>query len=70
MSSMRCLSARDGDVKWIPVRAAAKLLQVSRQRVARLCKTGGLLSVNYDGTVLVSLRSVENRLAGSGKEGR
>lgn len=52
----------DGEVKWIPVRAAAKLLGVSRQRVARLCKVGGLVSVSMEGTRLVSLRSVEMRI--------
>jgi len=67
MSSTHTLHGYDGDVKWIPVRAAAKLLNVSRQAVARQCRTGGLVSVLYEHTRLVSLRSVENRLAGGRK---
>jgi len=62
-------SARhDGDIKWIPVRAAAKMLRVSRQRVAYLCKIGTLVSVVYESTRLVSLRSVEVRKIAVGKE--
>ena len=68
VSSTRILIGYDGDVKWIPVRSAAKMLKVSRQRVAFMCKTGALVSVIYDSTRLVSLRSVHNRLIGTGKE--
>jgi len=68
MSSTRSLGGYDGDIKWIPVRAAAKMLGVSRQRVAHLCKIGLLVSVIYESTRLVSLRSVEVRKAGLRKE--
>jgi len=68
MSSTRSLGGYDGDIKWIPVRAAAKMLGVSRQRVAYLCKIGLLVSVIYESTRLVSLRSVEVRKAGLQKE--
>jgi hypothetical protein len=61
MSSAKSLGGYDGDIKWIPVRAAAKILQVSRQRVSYLCRSGALVSVIYESTRLVSLRSVENR---------
>jgi hypothetical protein len=57
----------DGDIKWVPVRAASKILELSRQRVSYLCKIGALVSVLYDGTRLVSLRSIENRLDGKGR---
>jgi len=54
----------DVGIQWIPVRAAAKMLKVSRQRVHRLCRVGELTSRNMEGTVLVSLRSVHSRLVG------
>lgn len=50
-------------VKWIPVRAAAKMLKVSRQRVGMLCRTGVLRSELIESTRLVSLRSVVERVA-------
>ena len=59
--------AYDGEIKWIPVRAAAKMLSVSRQRVAKLCKTGALVSVVMESTRLVSQRSVANRMVSLGK---
>ena len=68
MKSTHGSGGYDGEVKWIPVRAAAKMLKVSRQRVARLCKTGGLVSVVMESTRLVSLRSVSNRQLGLGKD--
>jgi hypothetical protein len=49
-------------VQWIPVRTAAALLAVSRQRVARLCKFGQLESILIDGTRLVSHQSVMERI--------
>jgi hypothetical protein len=54
-----------GELKWIPVRSAAKMLGCSRQRVAKLCKTCQLVSMNVDGTVLVSAESVRQRVAAS-----
>jgi hypothetical protein len=53
----------DGDIKWIPVRSAAKMLRVSRQRVHQLIEAGGLVGIMQDRTMLVSLRSVEARIA-------
>jgi len=49
------------DVRWIPVRAACRVLKVSKQRVHALCSEGLLTSIVYDGTRLVSLESVEAR---------
>jgi hypothetical protein len=58
----------DGDVRWLPVRTAAKMLQVSMTRVYQLIERGDLLSIKVDSTVLVSGRSVEART--SAMEGR
>jgi len=49
------------DVRWIPVKAAADLLEVSRQRVDQLCREGVLVSIKYAGTNLVSVRSCDAR---------
>ena len=68
MSSTHISGGYDGEIKWIPVRAAAKMLKVSRQRVHRLCKIGALVSIVYESTRLVSLRSVENRKVQREKE--
>lgn len=51
----------DGDVKWVPVRTAAKQLGVSMARVYQLIKDGSLVSVKSDMTVLVSMRSCSAR---------
>jgi len=51
----------DGDVKWIPVRTAAKMLSVSMARVYQLIESGELVSVKSDMTVLVSLKSCNAR---------
>jgi excisionase family DNA binding protein len=48
---------------WIPVKTAAKMLKVSRQRVYELIKDGGLAWCKMDSTVLVSRSSVEARVA-------
>lgn len=53
----------DGDIRWIPVRAAAAALRVSRQRVYQLIDQGAVVSMTVNGTVLVSQRSVEGRIA-------
>ena len=53
----------DGDVRWIPVSAAAKMLRVSRQRVYQLIANGSLVWMKVDASVLVSHRSVEARVA-------
>jgi hypothetical protein len=68
LSSTRILSGYDGDVKWIPVRAAAKILGVSRQRVQKLCRTDQLVSIVIESTRLVSLRTVEMRRDNKRKE--
>ena len=51
----------DGDVKWIPVRTAAKLLKVTMARIYQLIESGELVSVKSDMTVLVSLKSCNAR---------
>lgn len=51
------------DLKWIPVSVARTLLMVSRQRVYQLIEAGALVAQNANGTVLVSQRSVEARIA-------
>lgn len=68
MSSIKHSGGYDGDIKWIPVRAAAKMLRVSRQRIAQLCNRGFLNSLVYESTRLVSLRSVEARMQMQKKE--
>lgn len=50
------------EVKWIPVSAAARMLRVSRQRVHQLCRLGYLRSELIERTMLVSLRSVTERV--------
>lgn len=57
------------DLRWIPVSAAAKLLLVSRQRVYQLIDAGALVAQSVDGTVLVSQRSIEARIALLREEG-
>lgn len=52
----------ESEVKWIPVRAAAKMLKCSRQRVHSLCRRGVLRSELIECTMLVSLRSVSERV--------
>lgn len=51
----------DGDVKWVPVRTASKMLGVSMARVYQLIKAGELSSIKQDLTVLVSVRSCDAR---------
>lgn len=53
----------DGDVKWVPVRTAAKMLQVSMARVYQLIERGELCSVKVDLTTLVGLRSIDGLIA-------
>lgn len=50
-------------ITWVPVGTAARLLEVSRQRVYVLCDQGKLSAQDMDGTVLVSLSSIRNRIA-------
>lgn len=51
------MKSMDEDIRWIPIPQAAKLLGISRQRVAILCKEGVLATRNYGGKELVSVRS-------------
>ena len=53
---------RDGEVKWIPVSTAAKTLGVSTKRVYQIIDAGGMVSMKVDSTVLVSARSVDDRV--------
>ena len=53
--------AYDGEVKWVPVRTAAKALGVSMARVYQLIDKGELVSMKVDLTVLVSMRSCAAR---------
>lgn len=52
----------DGEtMKWISVRAAAKLLSISVQRVYQLLESGGLVGCWSGETRLVGRQSVEGR---------
>jgi len=51
----------DGEVKWVPVRTAAKTLGISMARVYQLIARGELVSMKVDMTVLVSMRSCNAR---------
>lgn len=48
-------------IDWIPVRSAAKTLDVSRQRIYNLCNEGKLVSIKIEGVLLVSVASVNDR---------
>lgn len=48
---------------WIPVKTAARMLGVSRQRVYELIRQGGLAWCKMDNTVLVGRSSVEERIS-------
>lgn len=48
--------------KWIQCATAGRLLEVSRQRVYQLCRTGVLASRFYDGRRYVSMKSVIQRI--------
>jgi hypothetical protein len=60
----------DGDVKWVPVRTASKVLGVSMARVYQLIARGDLVSMKVDLTVLVSMRSCNARQLELGLEAR
>ena len=47
---------------WIPAKTAAKMLEVSRQRVYKLIQEGKLGSVTMDGVFFVSRATVESRI--------
>jgi len=48
---------------WLPTRAAAEMLNVSRQRVYQLLKAGALVGMVVAGTWMISARSVDARIA-------
>ena len=54
-----------GEIRWIPIGMAARLLGVSRQRVHKLCMEGQLVSRKLHKTVLVSQESVSERVKAS-----
>jgi len=56
-------------VAWVPVRTAASSLGCSRQRIYALCQEGKLMMQSIDGTVLVSVQSIDGRLAMLGRKG-
>ena len=60
----------DGEVKWVPVRTAAKTLGISMARVYQLIEKGELVSMKVDLTVLVSMRSCHARQLELDLEGR
>lgn len=49
-------------VKWVPTSVARRRLGVSKQRVYQLIQTGGLAGGRIDGIMMVSSRSIEDRL--------
>ena len=51
------------EVRWVPVATAAKILKVSRQRVHKLIQVQKLRSVVIDGTTLVALESIRQRVS-------
>lgn len=61
-------SGREGQIKWIQCATAARLLEVSRQRVYQLCRNGVLPSLMYDGRRYVSVRGVNQRVLEMAKQ--
>jgi excisionase family DNA binding protein len=57
------------DLRWIPVREAAHMLGISRQRVYQLIHEGQVRSVRVGCTYMVLKRSVEARIAMLEREG-
>jgi hypothetical protein len=49
-------------IDWVPVRSAAKQLQVTRQRIYALCNEGKLVSIKLEGIMLVSAAAVTDRI--------
>jgi len=49
-------------VEWIPARAAAEALAVSRTRVYTLVAEGKLTAVKMSGTILINRASVNTRI--------
>ena len=57
------------DIRWIPASTAAKMLKVTRQRVYTLVRLGQVSAVKLDGHTMVSMRSVEDRIARMRRDG-
>jgi hypothetical protein len=49
-------------VAWVPVSTAKRQLSVTKQRVYELIRDGRLVSMELDGTVLVSQESIQARI--------
>lgn len=58
---MPTISRYDGDIRWVSVWTAARILGVSRQRVYQLIDAGALVGLKDANTVLVSARTAEAR---------
>lgn len=48
--------------QWVPTATAMRMLKVSKQRVYQLRKAGLLRAVVIDGTIMISLQSIEERI--------
>lgn len=51
------------ELKWVPTGVAKKMLRISKQRVYQLVNAGLLAGCRVDGTLMVSVHSVEERIA-------
>lgn len=49
-------------VKWVPTSVARRRLCVSKQRVYQLLESGALAGGRIDGTMMVSSRSIDDRI--------
>ena len=49
-------------VRWVPTAVARRQLGVSRQRIYQLVQSGVLASCRVDGTLMISARSVADRI--------
>lgn len=48
--------------QWVPTATAMRMLKVTKQRVYQLRKAGLVRSVVIDGTIMISLQSIEERI--------
>jgi len=63
------LGATNPDVAYVPVRTAAILLDVTRQRVYQLIDADCISARSFDGTILVNTRSIDARIAWKAAQG-
>jgi archaeosine-15-forming tRNA-guanine transglycosylase len=63
------MSDEVGEIKWVPVATAVRMLKVTKQRVHELMAEGRLRNVTMDGTRLVSLRSLSEYITIRAKGG-